>query len=304
MNTNKNKLLKGGTDSISASSTISGINSTEVVPNDIDPEEQNKQNIRKEAEAKADAEAEAEAEVEAKILDPGPASVTLAAPTKPVIAQASVVVGAAEIAINDLKPAFNESLVLLGNVLDGFNRVGALYETKKNALDVEIETANNKNIDKKFKEYATNKGLIEGSVEWIEAEKEFKDSIINKQADAEEEEARKRKEEEAKKKEEDERKEAEKKEAERKEGTANQDGGLNADCGLKAGGSRKRLTLGQIQKGGRQSANRTKKSIHDFFKSSVTSSHILKMVKKHGDNKRNTKVKRKRVGKRSRKGRQ
>ncbi len=70
------------------------------------------------------------------------------------------------------------------------------------------------------------------------------------------------------------------------------------------GNSRKTFTLGQIQKGGRQSANRTKKSIHDFFKSSVTSSHILKMVKKHGDNKRNTKVKRKRVGKRSRKGRQ
>lgn len=73
-----------------------------------------------------------------------------------------------------------------------------------------------------------------------------------------------------------------------------------------AGGSIKRLTLGQIQKGGRQSAKRTKKSINDFLNSSVTSSHILKMVTKqgdkHSDNKRKTKVKvKRRNGKNSKK---
>jgi len=62
-----------------------------------------------------------------------------------------------------------------------------------------------------------------------------------------------------------------------------------------AGGSRKKsITLSQIQKGGRQSAKRTKKSINDFFNSSVTSSQILKMVT---NTNRNTKVKRKRKGK-------
>ena len=95
------------------------------------------------------------------------------------------------------------------------------------------------------------------------------------------------------------------KEGDTKEGdTKEEKKGEEVKKGWFGGNSRKTLTLGQIQKGGRQSANRTKKSIHDFFKSSVTSSHILKMVKKHGDIKRNTKVKRKRVGKRSRKGRQ
>ena len=93
-------------------------------------------------------------------------------------------------------------------------------------------------------------------------------------------------------------------EKEVKKGEEEEKKGEEVKKGWFGGNSRKTLTLGQIQKGGRQSANRTKKSIHDFFKSSVTSSHILKMVKKHGDNKRNTKVKRKRVGKRSRKGRQ
>jgi hypothetical protein len=72
------------------------------------------------------------------------------------------------------------------------------------------------------------------------------------------------------------------------------------------GGSRKRNTLSQIQKGGRQSAKRTQKSINDFFNSSVTSSQILKMVTKNGDkprdkHKRKTKVKRRRFGKKSRK---
>ena len=63
----------------------------------------------------------------------------------------------------------------------------------------------------------------------------------------------------------------------------------------KEGGSRKKsITLSQIQKGGRQSAKRTKKSINDFFNSSVTSSQILKMVT---NTNRNTKVKRKRKGK-------
>ena len=63
------------------------------------------------------------------------------------------------------------------------------------------------------------------------------------------------------------------------------------------GGSRKKLTLGQIQKGGRQSAKRTKKSIHDFFNSSVTSSQILKkFLKPDEKHKRKTKVKRRRVG--------
>jgi hypothetical protein len=70
----------------------------------------------------------------------------------------------------------------------------------------------------------------------------------------------------------------------------------------KGGSSRKRLTLGLIQKGGRQSANRTKKSITDFFKSSVTSSRILKMILKPDEkHKRKSKVKRRRFGKRSRK---
>jgi hypothetical protein len=73
-----------------------------------------------------------------------------------------------------------------------------------------------------------------------------------------------------------------------------------------AGGSRKKsITLGQIQKGGRQSAKRTKKSINDFFNSSVTSSQILKMITNTNTN-RNTKVKRKRkrnsrISRRSRK---
>lgn len=66
-----------------------------------------------------------------------------------------------------------------------------------------------------------------------------------------------------------------------------------------AGGSRKKsITLGQIQKGGRQSAKRTKKSINDFFNSSVTSSQILKMITNTNTN-RNTKVKRKRKRKRN-----
>ena len=76
---------------------------------------------------------------------------------------------------------------------------------------------------------------------------------------------------------------------------------INANS-ARAGGSRKRLTLGQIQKGGRQSANRTKKSITDFFKSSVTSSRILKMILKPDEkHKRKTKVKRRKFSKRSRK---
>jgi hypothetical protein len=70
------------------------------------------------------------------------------------------------------------------------------------------------------------------------------------------------------------------------------------------GGSRKKLTLGQIQKGGRQSAKRTKKSINDFFNSSVTSSQILKRFLKLDENhKRKTKIKvKRRNGKKSRKG--
>jgi predicted CopG family antitoxin len=72
----------------------------------------------------------------------------------------------------------------------------------------------------------------------------------------------------------------------------------------KEGGSRKKMmTLSQIQKGGRQSANRTKKSINDFFNSSVTSSQILKRFAKP-DNKRKTirkSKRRKHGGRRSRK---
>jgi len=71
-----------------------------------------------------------------------------------------------------------------------------------------------------------------------------------------------------------------------------------------SGGSRKKMmTLSQIQKGGRQSANRTKKSINDFFNSSVTSSQILKRFAKP-DNKRKTirkSKRRKHGGRRSRK---
>ena len=62
----------------------------------------------------------------------------------------------------------------------------------------------------------------------------------------------------------------------------------------KTGGGRKILTLHQIQKGGRQSAKRTKKSINEFLNTSVTSSQILNMITNPGDHKRNTKVKRKR----------
>ena len=68
------------------------------------------------------------------------------------------------------------------------------------------------------------------------------------------------------------------------------------------GGNKRRMTLSQIQKGGRQSAKRTKKSINDFFKSSVTSSQILKKFAKP-DNKRKTirKSKRRKHGRKSRK---
>ena len=59
-------------------------------------------------------------------------------------------------------------------------------------------------------------------------------------------------------------------------------------------GGGKPFSLNQIQKGGRQSAKRTKKSINEFLNSSVTSSQILNMIAKSGDDKRKTKVKRKR----------
>ena len=48
---------------------------------------------------------------------------------------------------------------------------------------------------------------------------------------------------------------------------------------LSGGGSR-RSTLKNIQKGGKMSAKRTQKSINDFLKPSITSSSILKMLKK------------------------
>ena len=54
--------------------------------------------------------------------------------------------------------------------------------------------------------------------------------------------------------------------------------------GLFGGG---KLNLNQIQKGGRLSARRTKKSINEFLNSSVTSSQILNMVNKQ----RHTKIK-------------
>ncbi len=60
-----------------------------------------------------------------------------------------------------------------------------------------------------------------------------------------------------------------------------------------SGGGRNMFSLHQIQKGGRQSAKRTKKSINEFLNTSVTSSQILNMIIKSEDHKRNTKVKRK-----------
>ncbi len=60
-----------------------------------------------------------------------------------------------------------------------------------------------------------------------------------------------------------------------------------------SGGGRNMFSLHQIQKGGRQSAKRTKKSINEFLNTSVTSSQILNMIIKSDDHKRNTKVKRK-----------
>lgn len=59
-------------------------------------------------------------------------------------------------------------------------------------------------------------------------------------------------------------------------------------------GGGKQSSLSQIQKGGRQSAKRTQKSINEFLNSSVTSSQILSMFNNQEDYKRNTKVKRKR----------
>jgi hypothetical protein len=59
-------------------------------------------------------------------------------------------------------------------------------------------------------------------------------------------------------------------------------------------GGDKPFSLNQIQKGGRQSAKRTKKSINEFLNSPVTSSQILNMIAKSGDDKRKTKIKRKR----------
>jgi hypothetical protein len=60
------------------------------------------------------------------------------------------------------------------------------------------------------------------------------------------------------------------------------------------GGGRNIITLHQIQKGGRQSAKRTKKSINEFLNTSVTSSQILNMISNPGHHKENTKGKRKR----------
>ena len=51
-------------------------------------------------------------------------------------------------------------------------------------------------------------------------------------------------------------------------------------------GGGKQLNLNQIQKGGRLSARRTKKSINEFLNSSVKSSQILNMVNKQ----RHTKI--------------
>jgi hypothetical protein len=63
------------------------------------------------------------------------------------------------------------------------------------------------------------------------------------------------------------------------------------------GGKKIRQTFNHIQKGGKQSAKRTKKSISDFLNSGIKSSQIIKMMEGKGYNK--SKTTRKRYGKRS-----
>jgi hypothetical protein len=62
----------------------------------------------------------------------------------------------------------------------------------------------------------------------------------------------------------------------------------------KSVGGKKSMTFKQIQRGGKMAAKRTQKSIKDFLNSSVTSSHILNMVKKGG---KRSKRRRRMVGK-------
>lgn len=53
-----------------------------------------------------------------------------------------------------------------------------------------------------------------------------------------------------------------------------------------SGGSRRRVALKNIQRGGKLAAKRTQKSIHEFLKPSITSSYILKMMQKKETKKR------------------
>ena len=66
------------------------------------------------------------------------------------------------------------------------------------------------------------------------------------------------------------------------------------------GGKKIHQTFNHLQKGGKQSAKRTKKSISDFLNSGIRSSQIIKMINGKGNYKGNTKTRRKRHTKRSR----